>query len=46
LARRLPIDYRRNLRHRERVLREIALRSLLADIVNRGKSAFGVPLAE
>lgn len=45
LARSLPIGYRQNLRQRKRVLKEVALRYLPAEIVNRRKSGFGVPLA-
>jgi asparagine synthase (glutamine-hydrolysing) len=45
LARSLPIGYRQNLRHRKRVLKDVALRYLPAEIVNRRKSGFGVPLA-
>lgn len=45
LARSLPIAYRQNFRHRKRVLKAVALRYLPADIVNRRKSGFGVPLA-
>lgn len=41
----LPRDYKQTLRHRKRVLKEVALRYLPADIVHRRKSGFGVPLA-
>jgi asparagine synthase (glutamine-hydrolysing) len=44
-ARSLPMDYKQSLRHRKRVLKDVALRYLPADIVHRRKSGFGVPLA-
>jgi len=43
-ARALPLSYRQTLRSRKRVLKEVALRYLPAEIVHRKKSGFGVPL--
>jgi asparagine synthase (glutamine-hydrolysing) len=43
-ARSLPRDYKQTLNHRKRVLKNVALRYLPADIVHRRKSGFGVPL--
>jgi asparagine synthase (glutamine-hydrolysing) len=45
LARSLPVHYKQTLRHRKRVLKDVALRYLPAEIVHRRKSGFGVPLA-
>ena len=44
-ARSLPLDFKQTLRHRKRVLKEVALRYLPESIVHRRKSGFGVPLA-
>jgi asparagine synthase (glutamine-hydrolysing) len=44
-ARSLPVDFKQTLRHRKRVLKDVALRYLPAEIVHRRKSGFGVPLA-
>jgi asparagine synthase (glutamine-hydrolysing) len=44
LARSLPLAYRQTLRHRKRVLKEVALRYLPPEIVHRRKSGFGVTL--
>ena len=44
-ARSLPVDFKQTMRHRKRVLKDVALRYLPADIVHRRKSGFGVPLA-
>lgn len=44
-ARSLPVEFKQTLRHRKRVLKDVALRYLPADIVHRRKSGFGVPLA-
>ncbi len=46
IARSLPQDYKQTLRHRKRVLKEVALRYLPREIVERRKSGFGVPLPE
>ena len=43
-ARSLPLAYRQTLRSRKRVLKQVALRYLPAEIVHRKKSGFGVPL--
>lgn len=43
-ARSLPLQYKQTLRHRKRVLKDVALRYLPSDIVTRRKSGFGVPL--
>lgn len=43
-ARSLPLDYKQTFKHRKRVLKDVALRYLPADIVHRRKSGFGVPL--
>ena len=43
-ARSLPLSYRQTLLHRKRVLKDVALRYLPAEIVHRRKSGFGVPL--
>ena len=43
-ARGLPLAYRQTLRSRKRVLKQVALRYLPAEIVHRRKSGFGVPL--
>ncbi len=43
-ARSLPLDFKQTMRHRKRVLKEVALRYLPAAIVHRRKSGFGVPL--
>lgn len=44
LARSLPLEFKQTLRHRKRVLKDVALRYLPPDIVHRRKSGFGVPL--
>jgi len=44
LARSLPQKFKQNLRHRKRVLKDVALRYLPRQIVERRKSGFGVPL--
>lgn len=44
-ARSLPVDFKQTMRHRKRVLKDVALRYLPAAIVHRRKSGFGVPLA-
>jgi asparagine synthase (glutamine-hydrolysing) len=43
-ARSLPVEFKQTLKHRKRVLKDVALRYLPADIVHRRKSGFGVPL--
>lgn len=43
-ARSLPLEFKQTFRHRKRVLKDVALRYLPADIVTRRKSGFGVPL--
>ena len=43
-ARSLPRDFKQTLHHRKRVLKDVALRYLPAEIVHRRKSGFGVPL--
>lgn len=43
-ARSLPLAYKQTLRHRKRVLKDVALRYLPSRIVHRRKSGFGVPL--
>lgn len=40
----LPLRFKQTLRHRKRVLKEVALRYLPPQIVHRRKSGFGVPL--
>lgn len=40
----LPLDFKQTFRHRKRVLKDVALRYLPAEIVHRRKSGFGVPL--
>ena len=45
LAASLPLEYKQTLRHRKRVLKEVALRYLPPEIIHRRKSGFGVPLA-
>ena len=42
----LPLAYKQTLRHRKRVLKDVALRYLPAEIVHRRKSGFGVPLQQ
>jgi asparagine synthase (glutamine-hydrolysing) len=44
LARSLPPEFKQTLRHRKRVLKDVARRYLPAAIVDRRKSGFGVPL--
>lgn len=44
LAQSLPLDYKQTYKHRKRVLKDVALRYLPAEIVHRRKSGFGVPL--
>ena len=46
LARSLPQQFKQTLRHRKRVLKDVARRYLPAEIVDRRKSGFGVPLPE
>lgn len=46
LARSLPQAFKQTLRFRKRVLKDVARRYLPAQIVDRRKSGFGVPLAE
>ena len=46
LARSLPQRYKQTLRHRKRVLKDVARHYLPATIVDRRKSGFGVPLPE
>ena len=46
LARSLPQPFKQTLRHRKRVLKDVARRYLPADIVDRRKSGFGVPLPQ
>ncbi len=41
----LPLAFKQTLRHRKRVLKDVARRYLPAEIVDRRKSGFGVPLA-
>lgn len=41
----LPIGFKQTLRHRKRVLKDVARRYLPAEIVDRRKSGFGVPLS-
>jgi len=41
----LPVDFKQTMRHRKRVLKDVARRYLPAEIVERRKSGFGVPLA-
>jgi asparagine synthase (glutamine-hydrolysing) len=45
LARSLPPGFKQTLKHRKRVLKDVALRYLPAEIVHRRKSGFGVPLS-
>ena len=46
LARALPQGFKQTLRHRKRVLKDVARRYLPREIVDRRKSGFGVPLPE
>jgi asparagine synthase (glutamine-hydrolysing) len=46
LARALPQEFKQTLRHRKRVLKDVARRYLPREIVDRRKSGFGVPLPE
>ena len=46
LARSLPQQFKQTLRHRKRVLKDVARRYLPREIVDRRKSGFGVPLPE
>lgn len=46
LAGSLPQTHKQSLRHRKRVLKDVALRYLPRQIVERRKSGFGVPLRE
>jgi asparagine synthase (glutamine-hydrolysing) len=46
LAGSLPQAHKQSLRHRKRVLKDVALRYLPRQIVERRKSGFGVPLRE
>jgi asparagine synthase (glutamine-hydrolysing) len=46
LARSLPAEFKQTLRHRKRVLKDVARRYLPAAIVDRRKSGFGVPLTQ
>ncbi|MGE0030147.1 MAG: asparagine synthase (glutamine-hydrolyzing) [Steroidobacteraceae bacterium] len=46
LARSLPLEFKQTLRHRKRVLKDVARRYLPGDIVDRRKSGFGVPLPQ
>lgn len=43
-ARGLPLHYKQTLKHRKRVLKDVALRYLPGPIIHRRKSGFGVPL--
>ncbi|HEY0687068.1 MAG TPA: asparagine synthase (glutamine-hydrolyzing) [Steroidobacter sp.] len=43
-ARSLPLPYKQTLKHRKRVLKDVALRYLPGPIIHRRKSGFGVPL--
>lgn len=43
-ARSLPLHYKQTLKHRKRVLKDVALRYLPGPIIHRRKSGFGVPL--
>jgi asparagine synthase (glutamine-hydrolysing) len=45
LARSLPPGFKQTLKHRKRVLKDVAVRYLPAEIVHRRKSGFGVPLS-
>jgi len=40
----LPLEYKQTMKHRKRILKDVALRYLPQDIVHRRKSGFGVPL--
>lgn len=44
LAQSLPVHFKQTFRHRKRVLKSVAARYLPAEIINRRKSGFGVPL--
>lgn len=46
LARSLPPQFKQTLRHRKRVLKDVARRYLPGEIVDRRKSGFGVPLPQ
>jgi asparagine synthase (glutamine-hydrolysing) len=46
LARSLPQQFKQTLKHRKRVLKDVARRYLPGEIVDRRKSGFGVPLPE
>ncbi|MBC7984881.1 MAG: asparagine synthase (glutamine-hydrolyzing), partial [Candidatus Obscuribacterales bacterium] len=43
-ARSLPLHFKQTLKHRKRVLKDVALRYLPPEIIHRRKSGFGVPL--
>lgn len=42
----LPVHFKQTMRHRKRVLKDVALRYLPEAIVHRRKSGFGVPLKQ
>lgn len=43
-AQSLPLSFKQTLKHRKRVLKDVALRYLPSPIIHRRKSGFGVPL--
>jgi asparagine synthase (glutamine-hydrolysing) len=45
-ARSLPLSFKQTLKHRKRVLKDVALRYLPKEIIYRRKSGFGVPLPQ
>jgi asparagine synthase (glutamine-hydrolysing) len=45
-ARSLPLQFKQTLRHRKRVLKDVARHYLPTEIVDRRKSGFGVPLPQ
>jgi asparagine synthase (glutamine-hydrolysing) len=42
----LPVGFKQTMRHRKRVLKDVARRYLPKEIVDRRKSGFGVPLQQ